>query len=163
MPDCCLGRPQTCLLSCPVQVIGLCERKRDPQPKHIIADTPGQIEIFTWSASGAIITEVPGSAVKAIDACHAHLGSCHKMWYVLIDLCNFSKSCHAVMGFPQAFASTFPTMVAYVIDTPRCTQPQVFMSNMLQVRPQNTYTCCTLLLSRWQLCFARLQSSTNGF
>lgn len=70
------------------QVIGLCEKKRDPQPKHIVADTPGQIEIFTWSASGAIITE--------------------------------------------AFASAFPTMVAYVIDTPRCTQPQVFMSNMLQ-------------------------------
>lgn len=42
-----------------VQVIGLCEKKRDPQPKHIVADTPGQIEIFTWSASGAIITEVP--------------------------------------------------------------------------------------------------------
>ena len=24
-------------------------------------------------------------------------------------------------------------MVAFVIDTPRCTQPQTFMSNMLQV------------------------------
>mmetsp|Transcript_12809 Transcript_12809/g.38676 ORF Transcript_12809/g.38676 Transcript_12809/m.38676 type:complete len:349 (-) Transcript_12809:2345-3391(-) len=70
------------------QVIGLCEKKRDPQPRHVVADTPGQIEIFTWSASGAIITE--------------------------------------------AFASSFPTMVAFVVDTPRCASPQVFMSNMLQ-------------------------------
>ena len=72
-----------------VQVIGLCEKKREPQPKYVVADTPGQIEIFTWSASGQIITE--------------------------------------------AFASTFPTMVLFVIDTPRSTQPQTFMSNMLQV------------------------------
>lgn len=70
------------------QVVGLCEKRRDPAPKYIIADTPGQIEIFTWSASGQIITE--------------------------------------------AFASTFPTVVLFVIDTPRCTQPQTFMSNMLQ-------------------------------
>lgn len=63
-PDCCwAGRA---FAFCPVQVIGLCEKKRDPQPKHIIADTPGQIEIFTWSASGAIITEVP--SCKHIDA-----------------------------------------------------------------------------------------------
>lgn len=70
------------------QVVGLCEKKRLPQPRHVVADTPGQIEIFTWSASGAIITE--------------------------------------------AFASSFPTMVAYVVDTPRSASPQVFMSNMLQ-------------------------------
>lgn len=75
--------------SLPMQVITLCEKKRDPPLKYVIVDTPGQIEIFTWSASGAIITE--------------------------------------------AFASTFPTMVAFVIDTPRCAHPQTFMSNMLQV------------------------------
>ena len=49
--------------------------------------------MFTWSASGAIITE--------------------------------------------AFATSAPTMVAYILDTPRCQQPQTFMSNMLQVG------CCT--------------------
>ena len=70
------------------QVISLCERPRSPPLQYIIADTPGQIEIFTWSASGAIITE--------------------------------------------ACASTFPTMIAYVIDTPRCVSPQSFMTNMLQ-------------------------------
>ena len=73
-----------------VQVISLCEKPRDPPLKYVIVDTPGQIEIFTWSASGAIITE--------------------------------------------AFASGFPTMVAFIIDTPRCAHPQTFMSNMLQVR-----------------------------
>lgn len=71
------------------QVISLCEKPRDSPLKYIIVDTPGQIEIFTWSASGAIITE--------------------------------------------AFASGFPTMVAFIIDTPRCAHPQTFMSNMLQV------------------------------
>lgn len=50
-------------------------------------DTPGQIEIFTWSASGAIITD--------------------------------------------AMASALPTVIAYVIDTPRTTAPATFMSNML--------------------------------
>ena len=69
--------------------MSLCEKPRDPALRYIVADTPGQIEIFTWSASGAIITE--------------------------------------------AFASTFPTVVAYVVDTPRCVAPQTFMTNMLQV------------------------------
>lgn len=53
----------------------MCEKPRDPPLQYIVADTPGQIEIFTWSASGAIITEL--------------------------------------------MASSFPTMVAYVVDTPR--------------------------------------------
>ena len=71
-------------------MVSLCEKQRDPPLKYVIVDTPGQIEIFTWSASGAIITE--------------------------------------------AFASGFPTMIAFIIDTPRCAHPQTFMSNMLQVR-----------------------------
>ncbi|KAG2435570.1 hypothetical protein HYH02_011864 [Chlamydomonas schloesseri] len=70
------------------QVIQLCEKPRDPPLEYIVVDTPGQIEIFTWSASGAIVTEL--------------------------------------------FASSFPTLVAYVVDTPRVTNPQTFMSNMLQ-------------------------------
>ncbi|KAI5476865.1 protein of Ras GTPase family [Pseudohyphozyma bogoriensis] len=37
------------------QVLGLVE-KRAETVDHVIIDTPGQIEIFTWSASGAIIT-----------------------------------------------------------------------------------------------------------
>ena len=54
---------------------------------NIILDTPGQIEVFTWSASGSIITE--------------------------------------------SLASTFPTIIVYVMDTPRSTNPITFMSNML--------------------------------
>lgn len=53
----------------------------------ILVDTPGQIEVFTWSASGTIITE--------------------------------------------ALSSTLPTILLYVIDTPRSSQPITFMSNML--------------------------------
>lgn len=47
----------------------------------------GQIEVFTWSASGTIITET--------------------------------------------LASTFPTVVLYVMDTVRSSNPVTFMSNML--------------------------------
>lgn len=68
------------------QVIKLLENKRD-KFEHCIVDTPGQIECFVWSASGAIITE--------------------------------------------SFASTFPTVIAYIVDTPRNASPTTFMSNML--------------------------------
>lgn len=68
------------------QVIKLVE-KRSESVNNVIVDTPGQIECFIWSASGAIITE--------------------------------------------AFASTFPTVIAYVVDTPRNSSPSTFMSNML--------------------------------
>ncbi|KAJ3006379.1 GPN-loop GTPase 1 [Thoreauomyces humboldtii] len=68
------------------QVLGLLD-KRASTLDYILLDTPGQIEIFTWSASGTIITDT--------------------------------------------LAATYPTVVAYVIDTPRSTSPATFMSNML--------------------------------
>lgn len=68
------------------QVIQIVEKKSS-QYERVIVDTPGQIECFIWSASGAIITE--------------------------------------------AFASSFPTVIAYIVDTPRNTSPTTFMSNML--------------------------------
>jgi GPN-loop GTPase len=55
--------------------------------KHILIDTPGQIEVFVWSASGDIL-----------------LGT---------------------------LASSFPTVIAYIIDTPRTASTSTFMSNML--------------------------------
>jgi len=70
---------------------------------YIFLDTPGQIEIFTWSASGAIITE--------------------------------------------SLASTFPTVICYVVDTPRTTNPSTFMSNML-------YACSILYKSKLPLVVA---------
>ncbi|KAH9979515.1 XPA-binding protein 1 [Lactifluus volemus] len=68
------------------QVLDLVE-KRAESVDYIIVDTPGQIEIFTWSASGAIITD--------------------------------------------AVASALPTVLAYIVDTPRTVAPATFMSNML--------------------------------
>jgi GTPase SAR1 family protein len=59
-----------------------------PSTSHIIVDTPGQIEVFVWSASGSILL--------------------------------------------SSLASSFPTVIAYVIDTPRTTEnTSTFMSNML--------------------------------
>ncbi|CAL4930680.1 unnamed protein product [Urochloa decumbens] len=81
------------------EVVSVIERRAD-QLDYVLVDTPGQIEIFTWSASGAIVTE--------------------------------------------AFASTFPTVVSYVVDTPRSTSPVTFMSNML-------YACSILYKTRLPL------------
>ena len=70
------------------QVLSYVDAKaRSGTVPYILLDTPGQIEIFTWSASGAIITD--------------------------------------------ALASSLPTVVAYIIDTPRTAAPETFMSNML--------------------------------
>ncbi len=76
------------------QILGLMEKRSEPAPdsaiqppKHFLVDTPGQIEVFVWSASGSILLE--------------------------------------------SFASSFPTVIAYIIDTPRTSSTSTFMSNML--------------------------------
>ncbi|KAK9289930.1 hypothetical protein L1049_008092 [Liquidambar formosana] len=84
------------------EVISVIEKRAD-QLDYVFVDTPGQIEIFTWSASGAIIT--------------------------------------------KAFASTFPTVVTHVVDTPRSASPVTFMGNML-------YACSILYKTRLPLVLA---------
>ncbi|KAI1002390.1 GPN-loop GTPase 1 [Podosphaera aphanis] len=77
------------------QIITLLEKRTNPDNlkpdtkpmKHILVDTPGQIEVFVWSASGTILLD--------------------------------------------SFASSFPTVIAYLIDTPRTASTSTFMSNML--------------------------------
>ena len=77
------------------QVINILEKRtsseRDASTttpiRNIIVDTPGQIEVFVWSASGSILLD--------------------------------------------SLASTFPTVIAYIIDTPRTSSTSTFMSNML--------------------------------
>nr|XP_045005593.1 GPN-loop GTPase 1 isoform X1 [Jaculus jaculus] len=76
--------------------------------KYVLIDTPGQIEVFTWSASGTIITE--------------------------------------------ALASSFPTVVIYVMDTSRSTNPVTFMSNML-------YACS--ILYKTKLPFILVMNKTD--
>ncbi|GAA6060378.1 hypothetical protein JCM10212_004631 [Sporobolomyces blumeae] len=81
---------------------------------YVLLDTPGQIEIFTWSASGSIITD--------------------------------------------ALASALPTVVVYIIDTPRTTAPATFMSNML-------YACSILYKTRlpFILAFNKTDLEPHGF
>eukprot|EP01061_Rhynchopus_euleeides_P016876 TRINITY_DN28216_c0_g1_i1.p1 TRINITY_DN28216_c0_g1~~TRINITY_DN28216_c0_g1_i1.p1 ORF type:complete len:503 (+),score=208.12 TRINITY_DN28216_c0_g1_i1:219-1511(+) len=68
------------------QVLGYIEQKQE-ELEYVFIDTPGQIEVFTWSASGQIIMET--------------------------------------------LASTFPTVVCYVMDAARSASPATFMSNMM--------------------------------
>lgn len=81
------------------QLLSLIEQRRR-EHKHFILDTPGQIEVFNWSASGMIITET--------------------------------------------LASQMPTVIVYVIDTVRNTNPSTFMSNML-------YACSILYKTKLPL------------
>ncbi|KAH8740059.1 hypothetical protein FG386_000886 [Cryptosporidium ryanae] len=67
------------------QVLSILESKTDLE--YVIIDTPGQIEVFNWSASGSIILE--------------------------------------------GLSLSFPTVVAYIVDTVRSQKPVTFMSNML--------------------------------
>ncbi|KAF3766924.1 hypothetical protein M406DRAFT_239977, partial [Cryphonectria parasitica EP155] len=79
------------------QILGLLEKRTQPAAddesqarkpiNNILVDTPGQIEVFVWSASGTILLE--------------------------------------------SLASSFPTVIAYIIDTPRTSSTSTFMSNML--------------------------------
>jgi len=47
------------------QIMGILE-KREKDHKYFIFDTPGQIEVFTWSASGTIITDTIASVYPTI-------------------------------------------------------------------------------------------------
>lgn len=47
------------------QVLGFVD-KNSSRCKHVIFDTPGQIEVFTWSASGMIITEALSSSYPTV-------------------------------------------------------------------------------------------------
>lgn len=95
------------------QVLNILE-KRASELDHIVLDTPGQIEIFTWSASGSIVTD--------------------------------------------ALASSMPTVVAYIIDTPRTTAPATFMSNML-------YACSILYKTKlpFILVFNKTDAQSHQF
>uniref|UniRef100_A0A8C4QKE4 GPN-loop GTPase n=1 Tax=Eptatretus burgeri TaxID=7764 RepID=A0A8C4QKE4_EPTBU len=101
------------------QVIQLIEKRKE-QTDFVLIDTPGQIEVFTWSASGSIITETLVSH------------------YVNIYILCFGRSIHlpcslykdSLSIYPLQ-ASVFPTVVVFVLDTARCTSPITFTSNML--------------------------------
>ena len=67
------------------KVISILETKKDLD--FVVMDTPGQLEVFSWSASGKLITD--------------------------------------------SFSIIFPSILIYIIDIPRCNNPNTFSSNML--------------------------------
>jgi len=54
---------------------------------YVVVDTPGQLEVFSWSASGKLISD--------------------------------------------SLSLIFPTVLVYIVDIPRCQNPNTFSSNML--------------------------------
>lgn len=93
MSEYCLGPNGAILTSANLfatrfdKVVSICDLRAQDY-EYFFIDTPGQIEIFTWSASGIMIT----------DMLSAH----------------------------------FRTTILFILDTPKCQNPQIFMSNMLQ-------------------------------
>lgn len=67
------------------KVIDILEKKKNLD--YVVIDTPGQLEVFSWSASGKLISD--------------------------------------------SFSVLFPTLLIYVVDIPRCRNPNTFVSNML--------------------------------
>ena len=67
------------------KVISILETKEDLD--FVVMDTPGQLEVFSWSASGKLISD--------------------------------------------SFSILFPSILIYIIDMPRCNNPNTFSSNML--------------------------------
>jgi GTPase SAR1 family protein len=99
------------------QVIHILEKRAEEKklPRYLLVDTPGQIEAFTWSASGQILSE--------------------------------------------SLASTFPTVMVFVVDTVRCaSSPNTFMSNML-------YACSMYYRTRLPLviCFNKIDVVSHEF
>jgi GTPase SAR1 family protein len=67
------------------KIIELLENKKGLD--YIVIDTPGQLEVFSWSASGKLISD--------------------------------------------SFSLIYPTILIYLVDIPRCSNPNTFASNML--------------------------------
>lgn len=67
------------------KIINLLENKKELD--YIVVDTPGQLEVFSWSASGKLVSD--------------------------------------------SFSLIYPTILIYVVDIPRCQNPNTFASNML--------------------------------
>ena len=67
------------------KIISILEPKKDLD--FIVIDTPGQLEVFSWSASGKLISD--------------------------------------------SFSLLYPSILIYIIDMPRCNNPNTFSSNML--------------------------------
>lgn len=114
-------------------------QKRSDSVSYVILDTPGQIEVFTWSASGTIISES------------------------LVSFCLVRQLFVAPPVLVHIQGSAFPTLVLYVMDTPRSHNPVTFMSNML-------YACSVLyriqlpfIVVLNKVCSRPLSSIKNAF
>jgi GTPase SAR1 family protein len=67
------------------KIVDLLETKKDMD--YIVIDTPGQLEVFSWSASGKLISD--------------------------------------------SLSLIYPTILIYIVDIPRCQNPNTFASNMM--------------------------------
>ncbi|CAE6448895.1 unnamed protein product [Rhizoctonia solani] len=78
------------------QVLSLVE-KRSSEVDYIILDTPGQIEIFTWSASGAILTDALAAAGPA---CLAYIMDTPRCVAPATFMSNMLYACRQVISSP---------------------------------------------------------------
>ncbi|KAL7862553.1 hypothetical protein SRHO_G00139940 [Serrasalmus rhombeus] len=105
------------------QVMKFIEKKQHNH-QYVLIDTPGQIEVFTWSASGTIITEAPRTYLTHLQRRRGEeVGDSSE--------CRYPVKRAGFYLVVIKMASSFPCVVMYVMDTSRSVNPVTFMSNML--------------------------------
>ncbi|XP_016133666.1 GPN-loop GTPase 1 [Sinocyclocheilus grahami] len=109
------------------QVMKFIEKKQSNH-QYVLIDTPGQIEVFTWSASGTIITEALASSFPCVVI---YVMDTSRSVNPVTFMSNMLYACSTGTIITEALASSFPCVVIYVMDTSRSVNPVTFMSNML--------------------------------
>ncbi|RLV92471.1 GPN-loop GTPase 1 [Spathaspora sp. JA1] len=92
------------------------------------------IEQYNLGPNGAIVTSLNLFSTKIDQVINLIEKKQDKLTNIIVDTpgqieCFIWSASGSIIT--EAFASTFPTVIAYIVDTPRNTSPTTFMSNML--------------------------------
>ncbi|CAG2217521.1 GPN [Mytilus edulis] len=116
--------------------------EKSSETEYILLDTPGQIEVFTWSASGTIITETLASSVPTVIVyCMDTSRSVNPVTFMsnMLYACSilYKTKLPFIVVMNKVSSLKVGGVVVYCMDTSKSVNPVMFMSNML-------YTCSIL-------------------
>ena len=102
------------------QVIELCE-KRATELDYVIVDTAGQIEVFTWSAGGTVVTEAFASQFRTVVAFVADSPACalpQSFMCNMLQACSVLYKCRLpmVLAFNKVDASPHTVLLEWMAD-----------------------------------------------
>ena len=102
------------------QVIELCE-KRASELEYVIVDTAGQIEVFTWSAGGTVVTEAFASQFRTVVTFVADTPACtlpQSFMCNMLQACSVLYKCRLpmVLAFNKVDAAPHSQMLEWMAD-----------------------------------------------